>query len=307
MPATEPSRSAWIGVDWGTTRLRAWLLAPDGKVIARGESDRGMGHLEPREFENALLEVVSLWLSDSLRTDVIICGMAGARQGWREAPYRETPCEPMRSGTQVPVEALDCRLKVWIVPGLCQRNPPDVMRGEETQVAGLLYSNPDLEGPVCLPGTHSKWVHIGRGRIETFRTFLTGEMFALLAEKSILRHSVSADDWDEGDFTLAVKEAAANPASIMGRLFELRAGPLLGNQIATSTKSRLSALLIGAELAASQEFWQGKEVQIIGGEVAATYGKALEVLGCRTVIKDAERLTLAGLAMACGRNLENPN
>ena len=127
-----------IAVDWGTTRLRAWAMSGGGAVLAGAESERGMGRLSPPEFEGALLEIISLWLAKGRRTEVLVCGMAGARQGWQEAPYRKVPCEPVLPGMQIAVRARDKRLDVHIIPGLSQASPPDVMRGEETQLAGLL-------------------------------------------------------------------------------------------------------------------------------------------------------------------------
>lgn len=291
--------ATWIAVDWGTSRLRAWAMSDRDAVLAAGESDRGMGRLSPPEFEGALLEIISPWLARGKRTEILVCGMAGARQGWHEAPYRNVPCEPVEPGSLVSVDTRDERLDVRIVPGLSQAEPPDVMRGEETQLAGLLLAVPGFEGTVCLPGTHSKWVTIGSGKVERFCTFLTGELFALLAEHSILRHTVSGDGWDENDFAVAVREAAADPASVPGALFALRAGPLLGSAPTGNLRSRLSGLLIGAEIAAVGGDLDQREIHIVGnGSVAASYATALDALGYKTVSHDAAELTRAGLSLA---------
>ena len=127
-----------------------------------------------------LLGLVGGWLAEGARTDVLICGMAGARGGWAEAPYAAVPCAPgPASFARAPTR--DPRLAVRILPGLRQDTPADVMRGEETQLAGLLAAEPGFEGIACLPGTHTKWAHVSAGEVVSFASYMTGEIFALLA------------------------------------------------------------------------------------------------------------------------------
>ena len=127
-----------------------------------------MGGLEQAEFEPALLRLIDPWLGPG-KTPVIACGMVGAKQGWAEAPYRPVPCKPGEA-TPITPTTLDKRIALHILPGISQDSPADVMRGEETQVAGLLYENPQFDGIACLPGTHTKWVHISAEEIVSFRT-----------------------------------------------------------------------------------------------------------------------------------------
>ena len=136
---------------------------------------------------------------------VIACGMVGARQGWIEAPYSQVPCAPVGLSMIKPVVE-DTRLDVSILPGLSQTDPADVMRGEETQIAGYLAENPGFDGVLCLPGTHTKWAHISAGEVVSFRTFMTGELFALVSSQSVLRHSVGAG-WDGPAYRSAVSDA----------------------------------------------------------------------------------------------------
>ena len=189
----------WIAVDWGTSNLRAWLMGKDG-VIGMVTSDKGMGALERDGFEPELLRLVGDYLPESGTVPVIACGMVGARQGWHEAPYVTTPCTAPGVGQAVTPEVRDPRLKVRILPGVSQASPADVMRGEETQIAGFLAANPEFDGVLCLPGTHTKWVHISAREIVSFRTFMTGEIFALLSGQSVLRHSVAGDGWHQAAF-----------------------------------------------------------------------------------------------------------
>ena len=142
----------WIAVDWGTSNQRAWLLDHEGSVIARRSSDRGMNSLDREGFEPALLELVGDALPQASRIPVIICGMAGSRQGWAEAPYRSVPCTPPGLAEATKVPASDARPR-RAHPSGHRQAAPDVMRGEETQIAGLFAARPDLDGVICLPGT----------------------------------------------------------------------------------------------------------------------------------------------------------
>lgn len=286
----------WIAVDWGTTHMRAWLMLHDGTILDRRDSDKGMGGLSRDQFEPVLTDLLSDLASDT-KLPVIVCGMAGSRQGWAEAPYVAVPCVPPGgdAATRVASDHWDVR----ILPGVKQSKPADVMRGEETQIAGFLASEPDFDGILCLPGTHNKWVHISAGEIVSFRTFMTGEIFALLAEQSVLRHSVDTDGWDEAAFTAALSDTMSRPSDLAGKLFSLRAEGLLNDMPAAEAKSRLSALLIGSELAAAKPYWLGQQVVILGeGAVARAYEVALNAQAAMVRCVDAENMTLAGLTSA---------
>ena len=148
-------KANWIAVDWGTSSLRAWAMDAEGHDLATASLNQGMGQLAPSEFELALCALVEPWLSVG-PTNVIACGMLGARQGWIETPYRVAPCKPQSILTKAPTT--DPRLNVQIIAGVSQARPADVMRGEETQIAGFQKLNPNWDGVICLPGTHTKWV-----------------------------------------------------------------------------------------------------------------------------------------------------
>ena len=152
--------SNWLAVDWGTSHLRIWWINAEGSVLAQRHSSDGMGDLRPDGFEAALVELADDLLPASEKTMVLICGMAGARQGWAEAPYVATPCPPPSVAAAVKVDTTDTRLAAHIIPGIKQECPADVMRGEETQIAGFLDKYPNFDGILCLPGTHCKWVQI---------------------------------------------------------------------------------------------------------------------------------------------------
>ena len=130
----------WIAVDWGTSHLRAFAMGPAG-VLDERTSDQGMGKLKREGFEPALLALIAEWLGAGAM-QIVVCGMACARQGWIEAPYRPAPCVPVAKGAFIAAPTLDPRLNVQILPGLSQAKPADVMRGEETQIAGALALHP---------------------------------------------------------------------------------------------------------------------------------------------------------------------
>ena len=286
----------WIAVDWGTSNLRIWALDADGNVVAEKRSDEGMGGLEPAAAEGVLLAHIEPWINDrggDKVMPIIACGMVGARQGWQEAPYNTAPTAPIQNAMKVKTK--DARIDVRILAGIKQDTPADVMRGEETQIAGFLASRPEFEGVICLPGTHSKWVEIRGGRVMQFQTILTGELFALLSKQSVLRHSLGT--WDDRSFTDTLKDTIQAPQNMFSALFSIRARGLLeGDNLGIA---RLSAGLIGCELAGTTHYWQNRCVVIIGtGALARLYALALQAIGQKTEDYRASDLTLNGLKSA---------
>ena len=297
-------RADWIAVDWGTSALRLWAIGAGGEVLAERHSDKGMGRLVPDGFEPALLEIAAQFLPQDRVTVVVICGMAGARQGWIEAPYQDVPCPPAgRDAVTAPTS--DPRIRVRILPGVAQAAPPDVMRGEETQIAGLLAGCPGFDGLACLPGTHTKWVRLRDGRIEGFRTAMTGELFALLCDHSVLRHSIGPG-WNAAAFAAAVAEAALRPEALTAALFSIRAASLVAGMPGDAGRARLSGLLIGSEIAAMRALWQDRRVAVIGAEaISAHYATALTRLGVEFSLHSGAGLCLAGLLAARARIRED--
>ncbi len=290
----------WIAVDWGTSHMRLWHLR-GSDVLAKVHSADGMGGLTRDGFEPALKKLIAE-LPQEPQGDVLrvfACGMAGSRQGWAEAPYATAPCTPPSAAEAVRAPVRDGKLLVHILPGVKQTSPADVMRGEETQVAGFLALNKDFDGIICLPGTHTKWVQVSAGEIVSFRTYLTGEMFALLSEQSVLRHSVNEDGWENDAFLAAVSHAMGRPAGVASDLFALRAESLLDSLDPAVARSRLSGLLIGMELAAARPYWLGQNIAVLGARgIANAYCGALQAQGVPVTLADAERMTLEGLKAA---------
>jgi 2-dehydro-3-deoxygalactonokinase len=234
---------------------------------------------------------------------VMACGMVGSRQGWCEAPYRAVPCPPLDAAFAVSVAVDDPRISLRIAPGLKQMTPADVMRGEETQIAGALALGA-ADGVICLPGTHSKWVQISAGEVVSFQTLMTGELFALLSEQSVLRHGMTGDGFDETAFDAALSDALSRPDRIAARLFSLRAEGLISGLTPAAARGRLSGLLIGIELAATKPYWLGQDVTLIGAAaISALYARALNAQGLAARVLPATECTLAGLTQAMSMEL----
>lgn len=278
MPAS--SQPALIGLDWGTSSLRGYLFAGDGRVSESLAEPWGIQHLPAGGFPAAFRGLVGAWQQQWPDLPVLAAGMVGSRQGWREVPYVDCPAdvEAIARG----LLAFDSEAgRIHLVPGVIERGPlPNVLRGEETQVVGALARGRAFaaDSLVVLPGTHAKWVQVRDGRIIGFETFMTGELFAVLREHSLLgrpaREAV-ATPIDATPIDAPAREAAfarglavarySGPAGIAGRLFTTRSLYLTGELPPAATLDYLSGLLVGEEIrsasaghrAASQEAGPG--------------------------------------------------
>jgi len=283
------SNIKWIAVDWGTSNLRIWAMGSNSDVLDEIISNNGMSGLKPDEFEPLLVSLIAPWMSGQ-RLPIVVCGMVGSRQGWMEAPYETVPTKP--ASRTVNVKTKDPRLDVRIIAGIQQQDPADVMRGEETQIAGYLNDKPKFTGLLCLPGTHSKWANVVDGEITHFQTVLTGELFDMLSTKSVLRHSMLG--WDDQVFSKAVANSFASPETLLTGLFGVRANDLLNKD--NTGQSNLSGMIIGTELAALKSLWEDQQTVVIGaGELARLYSIALTNVGGNVALEDVTMVTLSGL------------
>ena len=290
-------KGAFIAIDWGTSSFRAWLMAADGTPLAERRSDEGMRHCITAGFETVFRSHIAALGGEDLPT--IICGMAGARQGWREAPYVETPTrlDALHAGAvQVDIDG-----DVRILPGVAQTSAsePDVMRGEETQILGSI--EPDFTGLVCIPGTHSKWVVIQDGAITAFTTYMTGELFALVAEHSVVSLALDKEVGATADseaFSAALNTAELGETALTSSLFRIRSAMLLGFADKRDGTAKLSGLLIGTEMAgAIRRYGKQQPVRLIAtGSLAPLYETALVRAGFTTTTADAELASRRGLA-----------
>tara|TARA_R110002020_G_scaffold416651_5_gene625917 strand:+ start:1651 stop:2571 length:921 start_codon:yes stop_codon:yes gene_type:complete len=295
----------WVAVDWGTSNLRAWGIAPDGSVTLERHSAKGMGKLARDEFPAALGELLDgVTGMHGGPLDVLICGMAGARQGWLEAPYLVAPAD-LRGllASAVRPDMPDGRLAPAILPGICQKAGGDnVMRGEETQLLGLAASQPGFSGMVCMPGTHSKWAQLSGWHIDHFSTAMTGELYEVLRTHSVLRHSLTGDLDGPGraaGFAAGATAGLDHPEHLLGTLFQVRAGALLSDRQPDWCAGYLSGLLIGTEIGGYRHLIGQQAVPLIGAEaLCGLYAQVLDMIGATGVLHDSTTIVLAGLKAA---------
>ena len=292
-------KAKWIAADWGTTHMRAWAIDEKGEVLAYSESNEGMKDLQQNEFEPVLLRLIESWLDSEKVTSVMACGMVGARQGWVETPYLKTPCVPIDKIQLTVASTKDSRIQVNLVPGVMQHKPADIMRGEETQIAGFIKENPSFDGIVCLPGTHTKWVNVRAGQIENFRTFMTGELFGVISNNTLIKHSIESEGWDQVSFDNGVIKGFDNPGLIASDLFSLRSESIVNDLDSNSARATLSGLLLGVELNGAISYWKDKNVILIGSELLTNnYQNGLKILGGKSLPFSLEAATLSGLTSA---------
>ena len=251
----------WVALDWGTSNFRAYLM-DNNNVIDQVSTQEGMKFIDQNEFEKILIKNIDAWNNKFDIKVIIASGMVGAKQGWIEVPYVNSPCD-IRNVNFKTLKILD-DANIHILSGVSQFNPSDVMRGEETQIAGFLLNNVDFNGSICLPGTHSKWVNMNSYNIQEFTTFLTGELYEIVKKYSILNHSLNTTELDDEIVKSSAKLIIENPSFISNKLFEIRADNLLKNSNQTSNNSKLVGYLLGIELSGSRTYWEDKDLVIIG-------------------------------------------
>jgi 2-dehydro-3-deoxygalactonokinase len=292
----------WVAVDWGTSNLRAWGIDSSGQIKFSRSSPDGMSRLTREQYPSVL---TGLLTEVHEPVDVLICGMAGARQGWLEAPYLDAPADlRLLSNGAVTPDMPGDQFAPSILPGVCQREvgAEDVMRGEETQLLGLSALIPGFSGLVIMPGTHSKWAMLEGTTLRRFSSAMTGEIFELLRVHSVLRHSLGGElEGEERDigFDAGLALGLDKPERLTATLFKVRAGALLSGRSSAWCAGFLSGLLIGAEIGGQRDWIGSAEIPLIGSVgLCSLYQGALARLGARSRIVDATDATLAGLKAA---------
>mgnify|MGYP006275202267 CR=1 FL=1 len=292
-----------IAIDWGTSSLRAARIAADGTVLEQRAWPRGILQVPAGGFAAAWRDAVGAWMTAQPDALCLMSGMVGSQQGWREAPYTACPANAAQIASNLrwltPGDGIEPGQRVGIVGGLqCEHDGmPDVMRGEETQVLGACALLGVRDATVVLPGTHSKWVQLRDGRIDHFRTAMTGEVYALLRQHSILRRSLPESD------TTAMDDPTGPQATTFcdGVRFALRASGLLHSAFSVRTlalterlpiaqrSAWLSGLVIGEELRAAAVSRETAPLVLVGdAALVARYQIALRVCGVDATVLDAQ-------------------
>jgi len=275
-------KTVLIGGDWGTSNLRVFRYAEDGRVAETRSAPTGVMAVGAGGFEAALKALTADWLADG-PVPTLLCGMVGSRQGWIETPY--APCPADMAQVAARVERANCAFgAVYILPGLCVgaaefEGRHDVLRGEETQIFGAARGEGEPEPEVIVtPGTHSKWATVEGGRITDFTTYMTGELFAVLKAHSILGRLMEGDVHDAAAFALGVGRSMVDPV-LTRLLFSARAEGLFNTIAPAALSAYLSGLLIGAEVSAGLS--SGARTVTLIGEPALTglYVDALAICG----------------------------
>ncbi|WP_425471830.1 2-dehydro-3-deoxygalactonokinase [Ruegeria sediminis] len=274
----------WIAVDWRETRQRAWAMRGTDlrdrreRVAASGDVAGDLGAL------------IGDWLAQDA-TLVLACGALGPVGG-------AVPCKPLPDGLWS-VDAGDPRIDLRVVPGLRQAAPVDLMRGDETRIAGFLALNKDWDGVLCLVGEETRWVHVSAGEVVSFQSFLTGAMFDALARGRLSGDGLLGAETDLAAFSEALSDAMAKPERVMARIHGVHAARVLEGLEPPVARARLFGALLGAELAAARPFWLGQQLAVVGdGEVARLYVEALSAQGAPAALADEARVTLEGLKSA---------
>ena len=275
------SASTLIAIDWGTTAARAYRLDAQGDVRDERSAALGISHVRDHRFAEALAALLGDWQTD--KAPQLACGMIGSRQGWVEAPYVACPAslDAIVAGI-APVA--DTALA--IVPGLLTRDRfgiPDVMRGEETQLVGAVAAT-EPSVLAVLPGTHSKWARVQRGRVIDFATYMTGELYAVLLTHSLLgRMAERTESAVMGPSFERGVQRGLDPGELTHAMFGARTLVLTGDLAPTAVDDWLSGLLIGREIADALAWASAAgatRVRIIGNNLLADrYAAALAVAG----------------------------
>jgi 2-dehydro-3-deoxygalactonokinase len=294
-----------IVLDWGTTSFRALLVDANRAVLDRVETRDGIQSVPKTGFEAVLARNIASWRHAHPALPVYAAGMITSRNGWIETPYVEAPSGADALAAAVKWLRLADGGVIGFIPGLTDKSVkpfPDVMRGEETQLVGFGLGQ---EMTVVLPGTHSKWARIEKGRIARFRTFVTGEIFALLSRHSFiaqLSKPQPVPNWSAFTHGLEVAGDRTQACGLLSHLFSVRTGWLAGKLAPRETSDYLSGLVVGMEFREAREmgwFKAGERSGIIGGyHLVEVYRRAAIAFGLEPDLGPSDAAVRGALVIA---------
>jgi 2-dehydro-3-deoxygalactonokinase len=270
------SEPALIGIDWGTSSLRAFLIGAGGEVLDRISKPQGIMHVENGDFEGTFKDLISSWIAKG-SLPVIASGMITSRNGWIETPYVSVPAGAAELASALVSLKTESGVTVNFITGMTTEHcgAPDVMRGEETQIIGASALGIE-DGLFVMPGTHSKWITIKNNKIEDYSTFMTGEVFGALRKHTILGTLMSDGPFHEEGFRMGVAAGLAKGARLLHDLFNVRTLPLFKKISSEMVEDYLSGMLIGAEISSVDDESISGPVTIVGrDDLADRYEIAL--------------------------------
>ena len=294
-----------LALDWGTTSFRAYLFDANNKLVETRAAAAGIMQ-DNDGFEQVYYQQVGDLLKRYQDIPVIASGMITSKQGWVETPYLQCPASLVDLSKNLTRHATSKGDSIYFVSGVCQKFPtPNIMRGEETQMAGLLSSSALT---AVLPGTHSKWIRMEGDTITCFSTFMTGEIFAALIRHTILGRLVT-DGSDPDGFEAGVRDGFTGEegaGGILSKLFGARAMPLLGLMHPDGIRDYISGLLLGTEIQEAMKSGYGLNgTPVICGsaELAERYRKALELCSIQTELGEKDLAASGLMRIASAANL----
>lgn len=278
---------AWIALEWRASQSHFWGMSEAGEVLFQDDLKEGVRGLN--------LDTVIHFLKEQLGDAPK--GLPVIVSGWRDASLESVPCKvpPLQKENAWAGDGFE----VHLLQGIQQGRPADMMRGGETRIAGFVAQDPEFDGILCLPGQSTTWAHISAEEIVSFRTCMTGALFAMISEQSELSGAVATSDWDQAAFEAGLSDIMSRPADFSTSLLTIRAEVMLQGLKPEQARARLLALLIGSELSAARPYWLGQEVVIFGsGPLADAYEVAMKAQGVWLRRSDATEALLAGFKHA---------
>lgn len=251
-----------IIVDWGTSNFRATLYDNDFKELNHIETKDGMLKIQKDMFYSYLKKTLKIWFLEYKNLIVLMSGMVGSQNGWLETKY--VVCDTSLNDISKDLLKIPNIVEdIYIVPGVitCKNNFIDLMRGEEVQIFGAIKHTNNKNAILILPGTHSKWVEVKNEKIVDFKTNMTGEVFNILSEHSILEKSISSKEFNSNAFEKGL-ELALKDGGFLNHIFQTRVqANILGKE---AMYTFLSALTIATEVKEMSKIYAHKEIILVG-------------------------------------------
>lgn len=284
---------AFTATDWGSSSLRVMGVSAAGEVAGTRSLSVSLAMADGDGFDNVFRDVAEDWAD----APAIICGMAGSRGAWFEAPYATCPLVlPPGAGLVHPFTMWHGKQGLMVGGAMCRHadGTPEIMRGEETQLAGLVAQG-FRDGVVCLPGTHAKWALLKEGALQHFRTMMTGDVFKALTEYTVLSRGLDEPAAPGASFDEGVRRGLAGE-DVLARLFSYRARGIVDGAKGDELASELSGHLIGSEIFHMRPHYACETLALVGApELCGLYQRAASLAGIGTRVFDGSAMAAAGL------------